>query len=80
MNTKERLLNRMKCVEKLAIVNATPGALEQMAGEQYRTELLFFGSPVEEHVAIMQTVQEHLRTESRQAGERPGFPQTIWPQ
>lgn len=80
MNAKERLLNRMKCVEKLAIVSASPGTLEQLAGDQYRTELLFFGSPVEEHVAVMQTVQEHLRTESRQAGDRPGFPQTIWPQ
>lgn len=80
MDAKTRLLNRMKCVEKLAIVNATPGALEQMTGGQYRSELLFFGSPVEEHVTVMQSVQDHLRVESRQAGDRPGFPATIWPQ
>lgn len=80
MEAKDRLLNRMKCVEKLAIVNANLGVLEQITGEQYQAELSFFGVPVEQHFDVMRQVRDHLVVESRAAGERPGFPQTIWPQ
>jgi hypothetical protein len=80
MEAKNRLLNRMKCVEKLAIVNANAGVLEQLAGGQYRTELNFFNVPEDQHLAVMIEVHNQLVAESREAHKAPGFPQTIWPQ
>jgi hypothetical protein len=76
MDTAQWLFNRLTESEKISLRGASPGAVEYMADDSFRSDLPTH--PFEERVAILQQVRELAIAELRVKSQRSGFSEVTW--